>query len=88
MLHHTANVVQRLEVLGVHRAKLHNLIIHLQTLKREEEMKTKAKGHVLLEFSTLQDPIQAKVKRRFPIRENSRLKEDIRDLNTSCRKGQ
>lgn len=29
VLHHTANVMQRLEVLGVHRAKLHNLIIHL-----------------------------------------------------------
>lgn len=36
MLHHAANILQRLEVLGVHRAKLHNFIIHLQALKTGE----------------------------------------------------
>ena len=41
VLHHTADVLQRLEVLGVYGAKLHNLIIHLQTLKEEEKWKTR-----------------------------------------------
>lgn len=41
MLYHIANVLQRLEIVGVYGAELHNLVIHLQTLQREEKWKTR-----------------------------------------------
>lgn len=44
VLDHSANVLQRLEVLGVHRAKLHYLVSHLQTLKREGKTENQARG--------------------------------------------
>lgn len=41
VLHHAADVLQRLEVLGVHGAELHDLIIHLQALKKDEEWRAR-----------------------------------------------
>lgn len=35
VLHHSGNVLQRLEILAVHRAKLGNLVTRLQTLRKE-----------------------------------------------------
>lgn len=58
VLHHAADVLQRLEVLGVHRAELHNFVIHLQALKTGENQKPSKRWNAFLVIFTAHNPTQ------------------------------